>query len=88
MSLDHTVHAAELVVVELDTEKGNAITQRKSPDIHAHAQYPWSVTNIHIVTYSIFISCSPEFGGSFCPGSAREYDPQLCNTNVSVFSDY
>ena len=29
MSLDHTVHAAELVVVELDTEKGIAITTCK-----------------------------------------------------------
>ena len=32
----------------------------------------------HIMIYS------PEFGGSFCQGSAREYDPQLCNTNVSM----
>ena len=31
---------------------------------------------------------SPEFGGSFCPGSSREYDPQLCNTNVSMHLSY
>ena len=31
---------------------------------------------------------SPEFGGSFCQGSAREYDPQLCNTNVSMHLSY
>ena len=92
VSLDHTVHAVELVVVEWDTEKGNAITQRKSPDIHAHVlvtQYLWSVSKIRISSniHNIYLY-SPEFGGSFCPGSAREYDPQLCNTNVSTFCDY
>jgi len=29
VNLDHTVHAAELVVVELDTGKENATTLRK-----------------------------------------------------------
>ena len=39
------------------------------------------------VIYNIIIY-SPEFGGSFCQGSAREYDTQLCNTNVSMHLSY
>ena len=39
MSLDHTVHVVELVVVELDTEKDNAITQRELVNICTYDIY-------------------------------------------------
>ena len=43
---------------------------------------------LYFVCAVIRIIYSPEFGGSFCPGSAREYDQQLCNTNVSMHLSY
>ena len=44
-------------------------------------------TRIQVCT-KICTTCSPEFNGSFCSGNAREYDAQLCNTNVSVCCFY
>ena len=48
-------------------------------------------TYIHITCTYVCITSylhRPGFGDSYCPGSAMENDPQLCNTNVSTFCNY
>ena len=61
---------------------------------HAHVlmtQYLQSVAKILYIysnMFSIYFVCSPEFGDTFCLGSIRKCDLQLCNTDVSTLSDY